>query len=38
MHEITSQLGRLPGLTSFGEDRAGNVYVVTAKTVKRIKA
>ena len=38
MHEITAQLGRVPGLTSFGEDRAGNVYMVTAKTVKRIRA
>ena len=36
--EITAQLGRVPGLTSFGEDRAGNVYVVTATTVKRIRA
>lgn len=36
--EITAQLGRVPGVTSFGEDRAGNVYVVTATTVRRIRA
>jgi hypothetical protein len=36
--EITSQLGAVPGLTSFGEDRKGNVYLVTSTTVKRIRA
>lgn len=35
--EITGQLGRLPGLTSFGKDRAGNIYAVTSKTVTRIR-
>jgi glucose/arabinose dehydrogenase len=34
--EITGQLGRNPGLTSFGEDRAGEVYVVTTRAVQRI--
>jgi len=37
-HEITRQIGRTPGLTSFGEDRAGNVYLVTSSAVKRIRA
>jgi len=34
--EITNRLGRIPGVTSFGEDRAGNVYVVTGTQVRRI--
>lgn len=34
--EITSRIGRIPGVTSFGEDRAGNVYVVTNQKVRRI--
>lgn len=34
--DITRRLGRIPGVTSFGEDRAGNVYVVTDKGVRRI--
>ena len=34
--EITRRLGRIPGVTSFGEDRAGNVYVVTNRSVRRI--
>ena len=36
--EITGQLGRHPGLTSFGQDRAGNINAVTTTTVKRITA
>jgi len=36
--EITGQLGSVRGLTSFGEDRTGNVYLVTSTTVKRIRA
>jgi hypothetical protein len=36
--EITDQLGPVRGLTSFGEDRKGNVYLVTSTTVKRIRA
>ncbi len=35
--EITTQIGRIPGVTSFGQDRAGNTYVVTATTVRRIR-
>jgi glucose/arabinose dehydrogenase len=34
--DITFDLGSIPGVTSFGEDRAGNLYVVTTTTVKRI--
>lgn len=34
--EITGEFGRMPGVNSFGEDRAGNVYVVTNRTVRRI--
>ncbi|MBM3697738.1 MAG: sugar dehydrogenase, partial [Actinobacteria bacterium] len=34
--EITGRIGRIPGVTSFGEDRAGNVYVVTNQMVRRI--
>ena len=34
--EITNRIGRIPGVTSFGEDRAGNVYVVTNEKVRRI--
>ena len=34
--DITGRLGRIAGVTSFGEDRAGNVYVVTNKQVRRI--
>jgi len=34
--DITARLGRIAGVTSFGEDRAGNVYVVTNKQVRRI--
>ena len=34
--EITSRIGRIPGVTSFGEDLAGNVYVVTNQKVRRI--
>ncbi len=36
--EITGEIGRIQGVTSFGEDRAGNLYVVTSTTVKRIRA
>ena len=34
--EITNRIGRIPGVTSFGEDLAGNVYVVTNQKVRRI--
>ncbi len=34
--EITAVLGRIPGITSFGEDQAGEIYVVTNATVRRI--
>lgn len=34
--DITRRLGRIAGVTSFGEDRAGNVYVVTNEKVRRI--
>lgn len=34
--EITGQIGRIAGVTSFGQDRAGNLYVVTATQVRRI--
>lgn len=34
--DITGRLGRIAGVTSFGEDRAGNVYVVTNQKVRRI--
>lgn len=33
---MTDDLGRIRGVTSFGEDRAGNLYVVTASVVRRI--
>ena len=36
--EITGQLGTVKGLTSLGQDRAGNTYVVTGTTVRRIRA
>ena len=34
--EITRDLGAVKGVTSFGEDRAGNVYVVAGSTIRRI--
>lgn len=34
--EETFALGGIPGVTSFGEDRAGNLYVVTNAQVRRI--
>lgn len=36
--EITRDLGAIRGVTSFGEDRAGNLYVVTSSAVRRITA
>jgi hypothetical protein len=36
--EMTGEIGGIPGVTSFGEDRSGNLYVVTSTTVKRIRA
>ena len=36
--DITRQIRPTPGLRSFGEDRAGNVYLVTSTTVTRIRA
>jgi hypothetical protein len=35
---MTGEIGRIQGVTSFGEDRSGNLYVVTSTTVKRIRA
>lgn len=34
--ELTGEFGPITGVNSFGEDRAGNVYVVTSRTVRRI--
>lgn len=34
--EVTFAMGGIPGVTSFGEDRAGNLYVVTNAQVRRI--
>ena len=34
--DLTSEIGRIPGVNSFGEDRAGNVYVVTSAKIRRI--
>lgn len=34
--EVTGDLGAIRGVTSFGEDRAGNLYVVTDRHVRRI--
>lgn len=34
--ELTREIGRIPGVTSFGEDRAGNIYVVTNRAVRRL--
>lgn len=34
--EITRALGKIEGVTSFGEDRAGNIYVVTPDAVRRV--
>ncbi len=34
--DTTFDLGGIPGVTSFGEDRAGNLYVVTNAQVRRI--
>jgi len=36
--EVTGDLGAIRGVTSFGEDRAGNLYVVTDRQVRRITA
>jgi hypothetical protein len=36
--EVTGALGAIRGVTSFGEDRAGNLYVVTDRQVRRITA
>lgn len=34
--DLTGEIGRIPGVNSFGEDRAGNVYVVTNAKIRRI--
>jgi glucose/arabinose dehydrogenase len=34
--DLTREIGRIAGVNSFGEDRAGNVYVVTNRSVRRI--
>lgn len=34
--EVTRDLGRVQGVTSFGEDRAGNLYVVSDRQVRRV--
>lgn len=36
--EVTGALGPIRGVTSFGEDRPGNLYVVTDRQVRRITA